>query len=903
MKRAHLTMKTLFPFLFILIMPNLVGFAPGNQFDLKPASVTNDQSNLLVVLMIDDSGSMADNDSKHIRYAAARLFISLLDPGDQVAVIRFASESRFLTDGVVEISDGESQQKLIQQVQPEETDGYTDMLAAFEMADGLLRKNDLAATQVVFVLLTDGKPKIEQPYASYESDILNLIAELGAPVLPVAFTQNAQSSFLYQIANLTGEQIIYAAQANDLVGAYLEVFSKIKDRLVVKIESPDPSESILFELNPTLAPFVQRISFVAVGPGELIVRGPDDQLVSEDITDGAEFLNETRHYQAITIENPAGGEWTFERSGGHQGLYAVLRTRLRLDVELLYSTHPAGEPLLLTAQITEEDFNGDKSQIIGDANISATITDPQGYKKHLDRFYDDGTHGDHFAGDGIYSRLHFQTDQVGEYQIQVEGWKGLVPLEAQTKVMIADFPGIVIDSLTNPQYEIREQPVEIRAHLSIGQTQYQEAPELTAIISTPSQQIIEIPLPAQDGFYSGEFIPTEEGQYLVEILIENDTYLGVPYSDREEVSFDVKIIPTIRIAPKKSLTITAEISHLQAGLPLVFEVFSTSTEPENLNLALDGLSGFSLADTAALTIPPGVPSQAKLALVPDGSTIPGLYTGKIKFMTNQDIDIENGEHEIEIRVVQPTLNLPASIDLSSPCTCASWQETITIPITSTSLISENLALAVDSSLSLEIEPDHFLIKPGPQYLTLTIHQVGNLKPGSYQFDIDFIARDGLIIEPDGTISLDFEVQPWWVCCKKLLIQTGLGLGVCAFVTLRTVKKIRKHRKPPIVTGLIRVWPTGKKTQAQEIDLTALQKPTISLGSSPEADCTLSGQDIEPFHIEFRAIESSTETRIELVPLVTVQIGYRTCDEPFTIEHSDTIQIGDRSIQYLSDEGF
>ncbi|MBN1667883.1 MAG: FHA domain-containing protein, partial [Anaerolineales bacterium] len=183
-----------------------------------------------------------------------------------------------------------------------------------------------------------------------------------------------------------------------------------------------------------------------------------------------------------------------------------------------------------------------------------------------------------------------------------------------------------------------------------------------------------------------------------------------------------------------------------------------------------------------------------------------------------------------------------------------------------------------------------------------IRPVGDLRAGRYQVAIIPTAREGLTIEPGEGTTLDFAILPFWQRCQKQLIRAGLSLGSCAFLTFHLANRIRKRRKPPIVTGLIRVWPDGKRHKVHEIDLTALQKPTIKFGSSPEADCPFSGPEIEPFHIEFRAISTREGTRVELVPLAPVQVGYRTYDKPFHIHHGDTFQIGNYCVQYLSDEG-
>lgn len=49
--------------------------------------------NFTVCFVIDSLGSMKDNDPTDLRLTAAKLFISLLDPGDAVGIVNFSTKS------------------------------------------------------------------------------------------------------------------------------------------------------------------------------------------------------------------------------------------------------------------------------------------------------------------------------------------------------------------------------------------------------------------------------------------------------------------------------------------------------------------------------------------------------------------------------------------------------------------------------------------------------------------------------------------------------------------------------------------------------------------------------------------------------------------------------------------
>src|SRR3989304_3693361 len=53
--------------------------------------------NICVVLVLDESGSMRDNDPTFLRNTGAKLFVALLDDGDRGGIVRFASGATRLT--------------------------------------------------------------------------------------------------------------------------------------------------------------------------------------------------------------------------------------------------------------------------------------------------------------------------------------------------------------------------------------------------------------------------------------------------------------------------------------------------------------------------------------------------------------------------------------------------------------------------------------------------------------------------------------------------------------------------------------------------------------------------------------------------------------------------------------
>ncbi|HID85805.1 MAG TPA: VWA domain-containing protein, partial [Anaerolineae bacterium] len=105
----------------LLLMALLLAIAPVHLVNAQgpePAQVA-------VILILDNSGSMADNDPTDLRFTAAKLFVALLDEGDAVGIILFSTESHPLTDGLVTIHSAADKVDLVRSLQPVAAKGWT----------------------------------------------------------------------------------------------------------------------------------------------------------------------------------------------------------------------------------------------------------------------------------------------------------------------------------------------------------------------------------------------------------------------------------------------------------------------------------------------------------------------------------------------------------------------------------------------------------------------------------------------------------------------------------------------------------------------------------------------------------------------------------------------------------
>lgn len=436
--------------LFILLL------LPLKKVEAKNASC------LSAMLFIDNSGSMKKNDPQDLRFSGLRLFISLLDTGDKVGVISFATESIALTDGLLPIQNNQDKRRLLDSLDNPPAEGYTDLASAFRLASQMQEQSGANACQLAIVLLTDGKPETAIANPHYEQDIIDIAKTLGSPVWAIALTPSAKTPFLEKLIAETGGTIIFAKNSADLLEAYLGIFSQIKDRTVLHEKLSDPVSSFSVEITPDLAPYIEKASFIVSKPkhvsAELLT--PDKSL--------PDFLFEenTSSYSIFTVEYPVGGEWNliFSSEADIQA-YLILHSRLRIKIISPQEFHQIGQPMRIVLQLLEETDSGDLRKIVGISSFSALITNPDGSQESLDCFYDDGSHGDELAGDGNFTRLYMETWQIGEYKIEIFGNKSSIQIRGETQTFAEIFPKMIYEE-NSSVYEIADSSLALRVILS-----------------------------------------------------------------------------------------------------------------------------------------------------------------------------------------------------------------------------------------------------------------------------------------------------------------------------------------------------------------------------------------------------------------------------------------------------
>jgi hypothetical protein len=209
--------------------------------------------------------------------------------------------------------------------------------------------------------------------------------------------------------------------------------------------------------------------------------------------------------------------------------------------------HPLGNELPVIVNLLEETTAGNFVKIIGDVNFTALVTAPDGSETSLDRFYDDGTHGDTTADDGNYTRIFPAPKIEGSYLIAVQGWKDAIPVQAETQVKVMKFPELILD-FPMEKVEVRDNAIELQVHLDDAAS-FEQGQVIAQVVS-PSGQTDEIVM-SGNGIFVGEFFPMEDGEYHVTFETHNAKFQGVNFQTQVEDVFDVTVIPFVNVFVNK----------------------------------------------------------------------------------------------------------------------------------------------------------------------------------------------------------------------------------------------------------------------------------------------------------------------------------------------------------------
>jgi len=406
------TIRTLF-----LLGAMFLGTLHANARAEDRALKTAGKEKVDAVLLLDGSGSMRVTDPGRLRDEGAKLFLEFLKPGDRVAIVEFSSDAKIVRP----LSSFERDQNgaLTADVDKVGNSGeFTDILAGLKVAKGILEASPREDANQVVVLLSDGKldpnPAVSSATAARAAlvdELLPSFKEIGLKVHTLAFGDLVDRELLDRIAADTDGSSWFTPTASKIHESYAELF------LVVKSPQVLPLTSKGFKIDAGIDEatfYINRES----AESEISLRSSDGTIMTPENHPPSVRWFQGQKFDVVTVLQPRLGDWRINGLPTSDSFATVL-TNLKLITDWPTASS-VGSPLLLQARLYENEKPVVLREMAGATKYAFEITPSDKVSEPIIRefLFDDGTHGDKVAGDGIFSH-DVELHDVGEYRLKV----------------------------------------------------------------------------------------------------------------------------------------------------------------------------------------------------------------------------------------------------------------------------------------------------------------------------------------------------------------------------------------------------------------------------------------------------------------------------------------------------
>lgn len=258
-------------------------------------------------LVIDDSGSMEENDPKRRRVVASKALLSAMDPTDGAGIVSFTSSAQELAS-FRRISTGraELEKSLAELI----SDGNTDIGLGIATGCSTLKSSPVKSN--FGILLTDGD-------GDYD-DEAKCFADRSWPLFIFGLGNDPDDDLLKKIAGSTGGDYRNLADVTDLVCE----FQQVRNFVATGARGDCSTAS-------TVAPGEEREAKVSVpygtnqvtfthsfpeDPVGMSVTTPRGQVFSGDESDGSAVTRvNDAGYESLVVRGPEPGDWTVSALG------------------------------------------------------------------------------------------------------------------------------------------------------------------------------------------------------------------------------------------------------------------------------------------------------------------------------------------------------------------------------------------------------------------------------------------------------------------------------------------------------------------------------------------------------------------------------------------------------------
>jgi uncharacterized protein (TIGR03503 family) len=375
------------------------------------------------MLLLDSSGSMKVNDPLNLRNSAAKLFMRLMGNNDRIGIISFDLYSQILSplSSLVEYHGLYQLEAAIDTIRSKGL--FTNFYPGLQQALTLLSDNNRgwgAGTKKVVILLTDGILDLPTDWKEKEEKVMNRLKEELLPefqkedisIFTLAFTKNANQDLLKYFSSQTGGMHYLALSPEELHLVFMDIFEAIKQPLSLPLDNKNH-----FLIDAGIEEVIIWVS--KEEPKEYIfLERPDKKKVLRTSKEEGVRWQSAPKYELITIQTPQIGEWTIHtRESDRKKRKVIILTNLKLETSLKDAQFEQGASPLLTAWLTKDNIKIKNYPFLSEISFKVKIITPGSGQVQTLELYDDGSHYDHTAFDGIFTNRLDPLTLVGNYQL------------------------------------------------------------------------------------------------------------------------------------------------------------------------------------------------------------------------------------------------------------------------------------------------------------------------------------------------------------------------------------------------------------------------------------------------------------------------------------------------------
>lgn len=387
-----------------------------NTFAQERELKTDNREKIDAVLLLDSSGSMLRTDPLRLREEGAKLFIQFLKPGDRLALIEFSDGATLLRG--LSPYDNTKPEIVADEIAKSTPRGeYTDILAAIKLAAEILEKDSRDEANPIIVVLSDGKMEPNPALGSSSAltnelmnDYMPELKSKGIKVNTLAFSDDADKDLLSQMALATDGLHWFTPNSEKVHESFADLFLAVKKPQMLPLTAKGFNidadiQEATFYINRDQSPQIK-------------LEDPKGQIITSETKQENLRWFRGQKFDVVTITLPEVGNWKVIGVPSNDGFATVL-TNLKLVSDWPGTVHAETEALI-QARLYEADKPVALNELSSVTRFAFQITPTDKVSEPIvrDLLYDDATHGDKVAADGIFS-FTVNLKEQGEYKLRV----------------------------------------------------------------------------------------------------------------------------------------------------------------------------------------------------------------------------------------------------------------------------------------------------------------------------------------------------------------------------------------------------------------------------------------------------------------------------------------------------